>query len=136
MQGILKQALTSLDKMLGIVAHKLHLVLNGKFVIICLGYILGYWKGKGRLWTRDLDTINSNFFLFINYSFYYIVWRQLCSSSFQEDPHICLSKLTSLTPLSILFPWRSPFPVETLVSSLSLCCRYISPRELYIPGAY
>ena len=42
MQGILKQALTSLDKMLGIVAHKLHLVLNGKFVIICLGYILGY----------------------------------------------------------------------------------------------
>ena len=42
MQGILKQALTSLDKMLGMVAHKLHLVLNGEFVIICLGYILGY----------------------------------------------------------------------------------------------
>ena len=73
MQGILKQALTSLDKMLGMVAHKLHLVLNGEFVIICLGYILGYWIGKGRLWTRDLDKINSNFFLFIHYSFYYIV---------------------------------------------------------------
>ena len=27
-----------------------------------LGYILEYWKYKDRLWTRNSDTINSNFF--------------------------------------------------------------------------
>ena len=53
MERNLKNVLTSLSKMLGTVSHKPHLILNWD--------ILGYLFDKETsLWTRNLETINSN----------------------------------------------------------------------------
>ena len=90
MERNLENVLTSLKKMLGTVSHKPHLVLNGEYGFLCLGYILGYWLDQeSSLWTKNLEKINSNFFLFIHYSFYYIAWKRLCKSSFQANLHAC-----------------------------------------------
>ena len=53
MERNLKNVLTSLSKMLGTVSHKPHLILNWDI----LGYLL---DKETSLWTRNLETINSN----------------------------------------------------------------------------
>ena len=98
-------------------------VLNGKYRFACLGYILGYWLDEDRLWTKNLETIHSNFFFMYLLQLLYNIYLYIACFILGRVTRLWLAivlKLKSSGPWNNLFRCSLIFPLQPSLSSLNL----------------